>query len=207
MVRAEQPIAGVKICTIRRCPLIYRLVHKQPNHSSLPGSSTRCVLLKAAFCNSKNTFMKKVIFYLFLLVSAAPLFAQQAEEPQPTTRQDYLIKSRHQKTAAGILTGAGTAGLLSTLSAEASQALGGSLITLFSLGTVEPEYKSYAVPYLLSAAAVGGGIALFLAASKSKRRAREMDISSFLKMERAPVVQTAGRTMQAFPALAWRLRL
>jgi hypothetical protein len=52
------------------------------------------------------------------------------------------------------------------------------------------------------AAAALGSIPFFRASSRNRKKATTL--SSFLQMERAPLVQTAGRTMQVFPALAFR---
>jgi hypothetical protein len=71
-----------------------------------------------------------------------------------------------------MLTGAGMVGLLLTSGAEVGEAVGDGMVSLFSFGTVEPEYKSYTVRYLLSATALRTGVALFIASSKSKRKSR-----------------------------------
>ncbi len=102
-----------------------------------------------------------------------------------------------------MLTGAGTAGLIATLGADASQAIGGGLTTVFSLGTVEPEYKSYTVHYLLSAAAIIGGITLFTASSKNKRKAKTL--IAFINMETAPVIQQNKISSQSFPVMGLKV--
>ncbi|MBD0280438.1 MAG: hypothetical protein ICV51_14335 [Flavisolibacter sp.] len=153
--------------------------------------------------------MKKVILSILLLSFTALSFSQQTEtEPSQTAPNvDYLKRSKHQKTAAWILTSAGTVGLLVTMMSDAAQAVGGGLTTVFSLGTVEPEYKSYTAYYLLSAAGVGAGIGFFIAAGKNKRKAMAMDASTYLKMERAPVVQSGSIRNQPYPSVAVRMTL
>lgn len=83
--------------------------------------------------------MKKNIFFLLSFFIAAHSFAQQIETLPPLTKQDYFTRSKQQKTAAWMLTGVGTVGLLLTSAAEVGQTIGGGMMSLFSLGTVEPE--------------------------------------------------------------------
>ena len=53
--------------------------------------------------------MKKIIICCMLLIEAATTFSQQ-NVPLPTlTKQDYLLKSHHQKTVAWIMLGGGSA--------------------------------------------------------------------------------------------------
>jgi Ni/Fe-hydrogenase subunit HybB-like protein len=105
------------------------------------------------------------------------------------------------------LTGAGTVGLLGTFMADLNQSVAGGLTTVFSLGTVEPEYKSLTVPYLLSAASIAGGVSLFVAASKNRKRAMAERPISYLRLERGSVIKSTGFTTQAFPAVAVRFPL
>jgi cytochrome bd-type quinol oxidase subunit 2 len=149
--------------------------------------------------------MKKIIISTMLLAFATASFCQQVAPKQHWTETDYYKKSKKQKTAAWILTGAGTAGLIITTIADAGQSVNGGLTTLFSLGTVEPEYKSYTVPYLLSAACVISGIYLFIASSKNKKKAKAATV--FINMEKAPVLQQAMIRNQSFPALVLKISL
>jgi hypothetical protein len=116
--------------------------------------------------------------------------------------EQLLLKSRQQKAVGWIFTGAGAVGLVMTMNADVGQSLLGGLTTLFSRGMVEPEYKSYTVPYLLGAAALDTGIGFFIASSKSRQKARTIDVSTFLKIERAPMIQPGGLAFIAFPLIA-----
>jgi len=142
--------------------------------------------------------MKKIIVLSLLLVFATASFSQQSFQKQSLLQTDYLKKSKHQKTAAWILTGAGTAGLAITLASDATRAI-------FSIGTVEPEYKSYAVPYLLSAACVVGGIYLFIASSKNKKKAKAA--SAFINMEKVPVLHGTSVINQSFPVIGVKIKI
>jgi len=149
--------------------------------------------------------MKNIIILTLLLVFATASSCQQIAQKRSLTQADYLKKSKKQKTAAWILAGAGTAGLIVTTVADAGQAVGGGLTTLFSLGTVEPEYKSYTVPYLLNAACVISGIYLFIASSKNKKKAKAASV--FINMEKAPVLQQTVFSNQSFPVLGLKISL
>jgi hypothetical protein len=83
--------------------------------------------------------MKHILLSFSLVAFSATSFAQQIEPAPYNLNTDYLKKSQHQKTAAWILTGAGTVGLLGTFMADLNQSVAGGLTTVFSLGTVEPE--------------------------------------------------------------------
>jgi len=149
--------------------------------------------------------MKKIIILKLLLAVVAASFGQQMTPNPPWTESDYYIKSKKQKTAAWILTGVGTAGLIATLAADAGQSVGGALTTVFSAGTVEPEYKSYTVPYLISAASVIGGIYLFVASSKNKKKAIAASVT--INMEKAPALRGTVLSKRSFPAVGVRISL
>ena len=53
--------------------------------------------------------MKMVIIFLMLLILSIAVFSQETTSSQSLTKEDYLTKSRHQKTAAWILLGGGVA--------------------------------------------------------------------------------------------------
>ena len=151
----------------------------------------------------------RLIFLSLLMAFTINTFGQQLgiDSSRPVLPIDYLKKSKHQNTAGWILTSIGTAGLVVTLGADMGQTLGGGVITVMSLGTVEPEYKSYTGYYLLSAACLGAGIAYFVAASKNKKRAASLGPSAYLKIEKAHMVYGATCSNQYYPAVALRIRL
>ena len=144
----------------------------------------------------------KALYVSLLMLPGISTFSQPKNTEQSFVEEQLLLKSRQQKTAGWILTGAGAVGLVMTMNADMGQHISGGLATLFSPSTVQPEYKSYAVPYLLSAAALGTGIGFFIASSKSKKKAREIDVSAFFKVERAPVIQPGGFAFSAYPSIA-----
>jgi len=149
--------------------------------------------------------MKKIITLTMLLGFVTASFAQEIPAKQNWKETDYYKKSKKQKTAAWILTGAGTVGLITTSVVDVGQATTGAFITVVSLGTVEPEYKSYTVPYLISAACVVSGIYLFIASSKNKKKAKATSV--FIDMKNAPVLQGTVFSNRSFPAVGVKIRL
>jgi hypothetical protein len=153
----------------------------------------------------KTLVMKLMEIPLFVnlpMLLCVSTFSQPKNPERLLVEEQLLLKSRQQKAVGWIFTGAGAVGLVMTMNADVGQSLRGGLTTLFTLGMVEPEYKSYTVPYLLSAAALGTGIGFFIASSKSKKKAREIALSAFFKVERAPMIQPAGLAFSSFPSIA-----
>lgn len=149
--------------------------------------------------------MRKYFTTLLLVLFTLTVFGQQQDSTLVRNAADYLKKSKRQKTTGWVLTSVGTTGLLVTLIADASQALGGAIITVGSLGSVEPEYKSYTTYYLLSTAAVAGGILSFISAGNNKKIGRAMQTT--FKMESAPVLLTNGIGQQSYPSLSFFVQL
>ena len=149
--------------------------------------------------------MRKIIILTMLHAFVSTSFSQQITPQQNWKDSDYYKRSKKQKTAAWILTGVGTVGLLVTLTADAGQATAGVLTTVFSGGYVEPEYKSYTVPYLLSTACVISGVYLFIASSKNKKKAKAATV--FIDMENARILKGTVYNNRSFPAVGVKLHL
>jgi len=162
-------------------------------------------IYSTTFTKKQKDCMKKIFVLTILLALVSTSFGQQITPNQHWTESDYYKKSRKQKTAAWILTGTGTAGLLVTFAADAGQTTTEVLTTVFSGGTVEPEYKSLTVPYLLSTACVLSGIYLFIASSKNKKKAKAASV--FIDIENAPILQGTVFNNQSFPALGVKIHL
>ena len=148
--------------------------------------------------------MKEITLLLLASCFVIGSFAQDSTGA-PFIETDYLKQSRRQKTGAWILTGVGTVGLLTTLVADASQSVGGAFATVITLGTVEPEYRSYTAPYILSSVALLGGISLFIASARSKRKIN--NLSGFMHMEKIPVLRHNGLQQQSIPAAGIHVQL
>lgn len=150
--------------------------------------------------------MKKLFFSLLAVISISVTSAQSIEPQSTLTKEDYLAKSSHQKVGGWLLISAGSIGLMVTLAADFANSLNDGLGSIFTSGA-SASSSSYTLPYLLGAAAIGSGVALLIASSKNKRRAIDMSLTSFLKLEKASLMPTSGRINKSYPALAICLSL
>ena len=109
------------------------------------------------------------MIYFLMLAFPASSFCQKTNDAVPSVQKDYLQKSKHQKTAAWILLGGGTA----------------LIATGIIVGTGEDAYFTDAA----GGAAVAGigllstiaSIPLFIASGKNKKKA--MHMTANIKME------------------------
>ena len=136
--------------------------------------------------------MKKIILCSLLLFNTAASFSQQTQS-QPLTRDDYLKKSKGQKTGAWLLAAGGGAIII------------GSLISTAGVYINEPRPAFPKVPVAIGAACVVGSVPLFIAASKNKKRAQAA--TAWLKMERAIKPAKFVWSVHSYPALALKMNL
>ena len=139
--------------------------------------------------------MKYFLLTSFLLAGLGS-FAQEATP----TYDDYMEKSKRQRSAAAILLGGGTAGLLLTATADLANALGDGLTTSI-FPYAETNEKSFAAFYLSSLAVIGAGTALLVSSGKNKRKAWALQTSMLIKMENYSLPQLNGFKQQSIPAL------
>ncbi len=134
--------------------------------------------------------MKKIIPFLALLLLSNSVFSQPGN-PSPTlTKQDYLKKSKNQKTAAWIFMGGGIG--LTILGIQADNRNDG-----------KSESTGKAVAIVTGIAAICVGTTLFILATENKKRA---GVISF-RMEKAPLIQQRNFVYRSYPALSFRLDL
>lgn len=130
--------------------------------------------------------MKKIFcFIAFSAFLTLAGFSQQTATPgTPMTKQDYLKKSRSQKTFAWILLGTGTACFAAVAPGNTS---------FDALGTI----------IVIGGVAVISSIPLFIAAAKNKRRAGRASVG--LNLQRT--VSLPGMGVQNLPGLSvkWKL--
>jgi len=146
--------------------------------------------------------MKNSIILTALLAFTTVSFAQQTAPNDHWKDSDLYQKSKSQRTAGWIITGAGIAGCVITLAADMSQ------MTEVTLGRVFGETqqaKSYTVPYVISGAAIVGGMYLLFRSSSNKRKAKAASV--FIDIENAPMLQGAVFSYQSFPVAGVRIRL
>jgi len=135
--------------------------------------------------------MKKIIILTILLILASTTFGQQTKTSLALTKQDYLQKSKRQKTAAWILLGGGSAlaitGLL--INNQASLDNAGTTAIVAGIGVLS----------------MIGSIPLFIASGRNKRKA--MAMSASLKLENTSAIQGYKMVHTSYPALSVKIKL
>jgi hypothetical protein len=134
--------------------------------------------------------MRKFFICTMLLLMTASSFCQQTDVSQSLTRQDYLKKSKNQKTAAWILLGGGFA-----------LAVGASILDVSS------DWSKSETPYLVAlsigCASMLGSIPLFIAAGRNKRKG--MNASTYFEIRKNPVPTNTGLTLHSTPTLSLKI--
>ena len=135
--------------------------------------------------------MKKVLFILIFSALAFTSFSQPGNPSTPLTKQDYLQKSKKQKTAAWILLGVGLVStVLGSTESNPNSIVGGN--------------NSRNTVFLVTGlAAIGGSITLFIASSKNKRKAISM---SFKNHEVHQMINTE-LVYRGVPSLQFKISL
>ena len=137
--------------------------------------------------------MKKIMLYFLLALISATSFCQKNNDSVPPVQKDYLKKSKHQKTAAWILLGGGTA--------------------LMATGIIVGSGKDAYLTDAAGGAAVAGigllstiaSIPLFIVSGKNKRKANTM--SGKVKIENGNFFQKQSFVHSSYPAVALKINL
>lgn len=135
--------------------------------------------------------MKKIIMGTILLITANATFCQQNNPSPILTKQDYMKKSKHQKTAGWILMG------------------GGILSTALGSGRTNPDNisggdNSRSTVFLVTGlTAIGVSIPLFIASSKNKKKAADISF----RMDKTPQIQQGSFVFRSYPAISFRINL
>lgn len=128
--------------------------------------------------------MKKILFCSMFLVATRTSFCQQMDTSQVNTREYYLKKSKSQLIGGLILLG-----------------VGGTTIALVGKGNTSfDELPLLAVGGSLC---LLGSIPLFIASGRNKRKAS--NATTYLKMEKIPVLQQAGLKFHSYPAISVKI--
>jgi len=147
--------------------------------------------------------MKKQLLLIFLLVSATITFSQQNNPSPALTKQDYLKKSKSQKTVAWILLGGGVV-MTSTAFAVGMNKIVNDLGCL--LCPEQPKSSADGeVLFYTGLAAMAGSIPFFIISSKNKKRAN--NVSAFFKMENRTFMQQQTIAKTGYPALSFKIKL
>ncbi len=130
----------------------------------------------------------KIVLCLVMISMAYTSFCQQSAPAKSSTREEYLAKSKRQKSGAKVLLIGG----------------GALLATSIVIGTTgDPTFETLgtlAVVGTIGAAAALGSIPLFIASEKNYRRSRAA--TTYFKLEKAPVLQPAGISLHSYPSVA-----
>jgi len=137
--------------------------------------------------------MKKMTILSLLLILSANLFSQQTTSSPTFNKQDYLQKSKNQKTAAWVLLGGGIvlmgSGFLIGDRKESSFSDAGTGVVIGGIGFL----------------ATIGSIPLFITSSKNKRRG--MNATANLIMEDLSGGRKYSLYHSSYPALTVKLKL
>jgi len=140
--------------------------------------------------------MKKATILFLLLVFATTTFCQQETTKATATNVGFLKKSKRQKTFAWVLTGVGTTVLvLNVLVSPYTNAI----------TRIAGTHSVNTIPYIVGGALVTGGIVLFVASSKNKRKANAA--SAFFRMERIPAYQNTVFSNRSLPVIGFKISL
>jgi hypothetical protein len=148
--------------------------------------------------------MKKIILFTTLLIIATATFSQQNNLSPVLTKEDYLKKSKHQKTTAWSLLGAGIiTGSIGTIIAAKEVVK----ITLIPMpGLLPPDEKKLndgAALIVVGSTAILGRIPLFIASSRNKKKGMNLSF----KNETAPQLQKSSFVYKTIPSLTLKISL
>jgi len=141
--------------------------------------------------------MKKVLFSFVCIIMVMHTFCQVTATP--LTKEDYLKKSKNQKTAAWVMLIGGT--VLTTIGVGV--ALGGGLDCAYG-PDCDNNQTVASILTITGGAAMLGSIPLFIVADKNKKKA----MSAALIIEKMPAIRFSGSIKyQSYPAISLRMPL
>jgi hypothetical protein len=129
--------------------------------------------------------MRKIFLCIFACCAISAAYSQQADSLKILTKEDYLKKSKQQKTAAWVLLGAAGLGIAVAAPGDVDFSTLGTIVIAAGLATVS-------------------SIVLFIASSKNKKKANSFSIH--LKADRGLYSLTPS-SMRARPQLQFKWSL
>lgn len=132
--------------------------------------------------------MGKLFICMMLLLITTSSFCQQTDFSQSLTREDYLKKSKNQKTTAWILLGGGVALGLAGPVLWASTGISDSGVDVLMVA---------------GAASIAGSIPLFIAAGRNKRKG--MNASTYFEIRQNRVPTNTALNLHSTPTLSLKL--
>ncbi len=149
--------------------------------------------------------MKKIIPFLMLLILSTTSFAQQTNPTLALSKQNYLQKSKNQKTAAWIMLGGGFVMSATGFTISLVNGIGDAFAGLIT-GDNSSSGNSIdmgSVFFTAGAAAMFGSIPLFIASGRNKRKA--MSLSFNIQQVMQP--EQYGFANHNIPSLSLRMTL
>ena len=147
--------------------------------------------------------MKKIIFFSLLLIMSATLFSQQTNPLPVLSKQDFLQKSKSQKTIAWILlTGGSIMSLTGSIvwSNEVNKTIENDPFGVFYAPYTTTKGTGIVVAGILISAS---SIPLFIAAHRNKKKS--MSVS--FKKENVLQLQNSSLVNHSVPALSLKISL
>lgn len=137
--------------------------------------------------------MGKTIICTVLLFLSVNSFGQQNHLKPSLNHQDYLQKSKNQKTGAWLLLGGGTAVLaITTISAASS----------FDLSR---KSSFPVIPVSIGGAMMLSSVPLFIASTRNKKKS--IKTSAYFQMDKTQAIKQRGISFHSYPSIALKLSL
>jgi len=136
-----------------------------------------------------------------LMARSVSSFAQQNDSATPLSRENYLKKSKSQKTAAYILLGGGSALLGAGIAIGFNEAVN-AFGNIFSPDEVSTS-STGEVLFYTGLVAMAGSVPLFIASTRNKKKSTSL--SALFKMEHRSILQQRSQARTSFPALGLKL--
>jgi len=137
--------------------------------------------------------MKKLILIITAILFFFKSFSQQTNHAPSLSKQDYLTKSKKQKTAAWGVLGVGTVMLI-----------GGGYIAgheTFDNDGEDEEVVAAGVVAAIGVAAMVGSIPLFIASSRNKRKAMSLSLEN----EKFRSLENCSLVYRSMPAVSLKI--
>ena len=136
-----------------------------------------------------------------MLVVSTASFSQQTIEAPPVIQNDYLKKSKNQKTTAWIMLGSGAVLVTGAILWEYSLALS----SVWAAPESDDINSGPDVLSLVGTASMIGSILFFIAAGKNKKKARAASV--FIDFKMVPTIQQDRMRSQSIPVLGLKVSL
>lgn len=146
--------------------------------------------------------MKKLVITLLMLAVGINVFCQQIPAADlKIQNEQYLHKSKVQKTWAWIMIGTGAAIIIAGAASSGSgtDKTGG----WFNFDDLNRSLRTGA--YITGGIIMAGSIPLFIASANNREKAAGLNV--FLKAEQTPAFSLAGYSIRTFPAAGIRIVL